>query len=80
MLPHPPEAQLPPPAYELSSSTSRMSNAPRSACGRPCLHSSLVTRVGDRLNLNDLDSDSAYQFRFLLIPNFDSNKVKKINK
>jgi len=76
MLPHPPEAQLPPPAYELSSSTSRMSNAPRSACGRPCLHSSLMIRVGDRLNLNDLDSDSAYQFRFLLIPNFDSNKVK----
>ena len=41
---------------------------------------SLFTQVGFgyRLNFNNSDFDSAYQIRFLLIPNFDSNKVKKI--
>lgn len=37
-------------------------------------------RVGYRLNLNDSNFDSACRFQFLLISNFDSNKVKKNKK
>ncbi len=37
---------------------------------------SLISRVGYRLNFIDSDSDSAYRFRFFLIPSFDSNVIK----
>ncbi len=37
-----------------------------------------INRVGYRLNFIDFDSnsDSAYRFRFLSIPSFDSNVIK----
>ncbi len=34
-------------------------------------------RVGYHLNFIDSGSDSAYRFRFLSIPNSESNKIKK---